>query len=148
MKFRTVVELRGQTATGVQVPLEVVEALGAGKHPPVLVTINGFTYRSSIAFYRGEIVLGISAENRAGTGVTPGDEIEVDVELDTAVREVSVPEDFGRALDADPLARQFFDRLSYSNKRRFVIPIDDAKSPETRQRRIEATVARMREGRI
>lgn len=148
MRFRTVVELRGATATGVQVPLEIVEALGAGKHPPVRVTINGFTYRSSIAFYRGEIVLGISAENRAATGVKPGDEIEVEVELDTQVREVVVPSDFGRALDADPLARQFFDRLSYSNKRRFVIPIDDAKSPETRQRRIEKTVAQMREGRL
>ena len=141
-------ELRGRTATGVQVPLEVVEALGGGKHPPVRVTINGFAYRSSIAFYGGQIVLGISAENRSATGVKPGDEIEVDVELDTEVRVVTVPDDFGRSLDADPAARKFFDRLSYSNKRRFVIPIDDARSPETRQRRIEKTVAQMREGRI
>lgn len=148
MKFRTVVELRGPTATGFQVPLEVVEALGAGKRPPVLVTINGFTYRSTVAVYGGEILLGISAENRVGTGARAGDEIEVEVVLDTAVREVEIPADLGSALDADPAARQFFDRLSYSNKRRFVIPIDDAKSPETRQRRIEATVVRMREGRL
>jgi hypothetical protein len=148
MKFRTVVELRGPTATGVQVPLQIVEALGGGKHPPVLVTINGFTYRSSIAFYRGEIVLGISAENRAATGVKPGDEIEVEVVLDTAVREVEVPADLSTALDANPAARQFFESLSYSNKRRFVIPINDAKSPETRQRRIEKTVIQMAERRL
>ena len=148
MKFRTIVELRGTTATGVQVPLAVVEALGAGKHPPVRVTINGYSYRSSIAFYRGEIVLGISAENRAAAGVKPGDEIEVEVELDTDVREVEVPADFNQALDANPAARTFFDGLSYSNKRRFVIPINDAKSPETRQRRIEKTVAQMSEGRL
>jgi len=148
VKFRTVVELRGTTATGFQVPPEIVEALGAGKRPPVRVTINGFTYRSTIAVYGGEILLGINADNRVGTGVKPGDEIEVDVELDTDVREVEVPGDLSAALDADSAARTFFESLSYSNKRRFVIPINDAKSPETRQRRIEATVTRMREGRL
>jgi hypothetical protein len=148
MRFRTVVELRGTTATGFQVPPEVVDALGQGKRPPVKVTINGYTYRSTVAVYGGEILLGISAENRAATGVTAGDEIDVDVELDTDVREVTVPDDFAAALNADSVARRFFDGLSYSNKRRFVIAIEDTKSPETRQRRIDKTVIQMREGRL
>jgi hypothetical protein len=148
MKFRTVVELRGTTATGFQVPSEVVEALGRGKRPPVRVKIKGYTYRSTVAVYGGEILIGLSAENRVVTGVRAGEEIEVELELDTEPREVVVPDDFGQALDADPVARRFFDGLSYSNRRRFVIAIDDARTPETRQRRIEKTVSQLREGRI
>jgi antitoxin component of MazEF toxin-antitoxin module len=84
MRFRTTVELGGRTATGMRVPPEVVEALGAGKKPPVRVTIGGHTYRSTVATRGGVYLLPISAENRAGAGVAAGDEVEVDVELDDA----------------------------------------------------------------
>ncbi len=148
MNFRTLVELGGKTATGMRVPAAVVESLGSGKKPAVRVTINGYTYRSTVAVYGGDFFLPVSAEVRERSGVAAGDEIEVAIELDTEPREVVVPPDFAAALDADPDARRFFEGLSYSNKRRFVLAIEDAKTPETRQRRIEKSIEKLREGRI
>jgi Bacteriocin-protection, YdeI or OmpD-Associated/Domain of unknown function (DUF1905) len=147
MRFRTTLELGGKTATGFRVPADVVEALGKGKRPPVLVTINGYTYRNTVAVYGDAYMLGVAAEHRAATGIKAGDEIEVDLELDSAPREVEVPADFAAALDADPDAKRFYEGLSYSNKRRFTLSIEDAKSEETRKRRIEKSVSQLREGR-
>jgi len=147
MTFRTVIELGGTTATGLRVPDDVVAALGAGKRPAVLVRIGSHSYRSTIAVMDGAFMLPLSAENRAAAGVAAGDEVEVMIELDTAPREVVVPHDFAAALDADPEARRTFDGLSYSNKRFHVEPITGAKTPETRQRRIEKSVAILHEGR-
>lgn len=146
MNFTTTVELGGKTATGIRVPAAVVESLGSGKKPAVRVTINGYTYRSTVAVYGGEFFLPVSAEVRERSGVAAGDEIEVAVELDTEPREVEVPADFAAALDADAAARQFFDRLSYSNKRRIVLSIEDAKTAETRLRRIDKAVDNLRSG--
>src|SRR6187455_1685797 len=100
MRFRTTLLQNDKTATGFRVPDDVVETLGKGKRPPVRVTINAYTYRSTVAVLGGEYMLGVSAENRAGAGVKGGDCIEVDLELDTSPREVSVPADFAAALDA------------------------------------------------
>jgi Domain of unknown function (DUF1905)/Bacteriocin-protection, YdeI or OmpD-Associated len=146
MKFRATVELAGKTATGVQVPAEVVESLGAGKRPPVRVTINGYTYRSTIAPMGGVFMLGISAEVREKSGVAAGDTIDVDIALDTEPREVTPPPDFLAALENDAEAKRFFERLSYSNTRRIVQSIEDAKSAETRQKRIASAVVRLHEG--
>jgi hypothetical protein len=129
------------------VPPEVVEALGRGKRPPVRVTIGDHTYRSTVAAYGDVFMLPLAAEHRDAAGVAAGDEVEVDVQLDTEPREVVVPPDFAAALDADPEARRFFDGLSYSNRRRFVLSIEDAKTEETRRRRIVGAVERLREGR-
>lgn len=148
MRFTTTLELGGKTATGFRVPPDVVEALGKGKRPPVLVTINGHTYRNTVAVYGDVYMLGVAAEHRAAAGVEAGDRIDVELELDTAPREVEVPADFAAALDAEPEARRFFESLSYSNKRRFTYSIEDAKSAETRQRRIDKSVQQLREGRI
>jgi len=148
MRFRTTIQLEGKTATGFRVPSEVVEALGTGKRPPVRVTIGGHTYRSTVAAYGDVFMLPLSAENREAAEIAAGDEVEVDVELDTQPREVTAPPDFAAALDGDPDARRFFDGLSYSNKRRFVLSIEDAKTAETRQRRIDKAVRQLREGRI
>lgn len=147
MRFRTTIELGGKTATGIRVPDEVVEALGAGKRPAVTVTINGFTYRSTVAVMGGVYMVGVSAENRAGAGVAGGDEVDVDIELDTAPREVAVPADFAAALDAEPAARRTFDGLSNSNKSWHVLQVQGAKTDETRQRRIAKSVEVLREGR-
>ena len=147
MKFRATVELGGKTATGIRVPAEIIEGLGSNKKPAVRVTINGHTYRSTIAPRGGEFLLPISAENRSGAGVQAGDEVNVDIELDTAPREVTVPPDFAAALDDDPVARRFFDGLPYSQRHWFVLGVEEAKKPETRTRRIEKAVARLREGR-
>ena len=148
MRFHTTILQGDKTATGIQVPDHVVEALGAGKRPKVLVTIRGYTYRSSIATVSGAYMVGVSAENRAGAGVAGGDEVDVDIELDTAPREVTVPADFAAALDAEPNARRTFDALSYSNKSWHVLQIDGAKTDETRQRRIVKSIEALRDGRV
>jgi hypothetical protein len=146
MRFRTTILKGDKTATGIRIPDEIVAALGAGKRPPVRVTINGFTYRSTVAVMGGAYMVGVSAENRAGTGVAGGDEVDVDIELDTEPREVSLPADFAAALDAASEARQTFDRLSNSNKGWHVSSIDGAKTDETRQRRIAKSVEALRAG--
>ncbi|AIQ55377.1 YdeI/OmpD-associated family protein [Paenibacillus sp. FSL R7-0331] len=147
MKFRTTVILGGKTATGIPVPDEVIESLGQGKKPAVKVTVNGYTYASTVAVMGGQFMLPLSAENRKGAGVSAGDEIEVELVHDNEPREVSVPQDFAEALDLEPAARRFFDGLSYSGKRRFVLSIEDAKTAETRQRRITKAVQTLSEGR-
>jgi antitoxin component of MazEF toxin-antitoxin module len=146
MRFQTTVELGGKTATGLRVPPEVLEALGAGKKPAVTVTVGAHTYRSTIATMGGAFFIPLSAENRTAAGVAAGDAVEVQVELDTAPRVLEVAADFAAALDAEPAAKAAFDKLSYSHKRRWTLSIDDAKTPETRQRRIDKAVIALREG--
>jgi hypothetical protein len=147
MNFRATIQRSGKTATGIRVPDDVVAALGSGKRPAVRVTINGHTYRSTIAPMGGAFMLPVSAEVRDRAAVTAGDEVEIQVELDTQPREVTLPSDFAEALDRDSDAKRFFDGLSYSNKRRMVLPIEQAKTAETRQRRIASTVTMLKEGR-
>ncbi|MEJ7803547.1 MAG: YdeI/OmpD-associated family protein, partial [Candidatus Limnocylindria bacterium] len=147
MRFHTTIEQNGKTATGIRVPDEVVEAIGSGKRPAVTVTINGYTYRNTIAVMGGVFMVGVSAEHRAGAGVADGDEVDVDIALDTAPREVTVPDDFAAALDAEPKARATFDGLSYSNRSWHVLQVNGARTDETRQRRIGKSVDMLREGR-
>ncbi len=148
MKFRGTLLLAGKTATGFEVPAGVVADLGAGKKPAVTVTLNnGYSYRSSVGSMGGRFMLPVSAEHRAGAGIAAGDEVDIALELDTAPREVVVPGDLSAALDADPVARSFFDGLSYSNKLRHVLAIDGAKTAETRERRIAKSVGLFHEGR-
>jgi hypothetical protein len=146
MRFRATIQQSGKTATGISVPEEVVAALGAGKRPAVRATINGYTYRSTVAPLGGAFMLPVSAEVRQAAGVAAGDEVDVELELDTAPREVVVPPDFAAALDRAPEARRRFEGLSYSNKRRYVLPIEEARSAETRQRRIARAVAELQAG--
>ena len=126
----------------------MVEALGAGKRPPVRVTINGFTYRSTIAVLGGAFMVGVNADNRAGAGVKGGDEIDVDIELDTSPRELVVPAELAAALDADPPARRTFDGMSYSNRSWHVLQVIGARTDDTRERRIAKSIAALRDGRI
>lgn len=133
------VALNGKTATGFLVPPEVVAGLGASKRPAVGVTIGTYTYRSTISSYSGAFMLPLSAENRAGVGA--GDEVEVIVELDTASREVAVPEDFARAMEEVPGLRPAFDALAFTHRKEHVRAIEDAKTAQTRQRRIAKAVS-------
>lgn len=146
MKFRTTIVQSGKTATGIEVPPEVVEALGAGKKPAVHVTLGSYTYRSTLATMGGKFMLPVSADVRSKAGVEGGQEVDVTLALDTGPRELVVPEDFDAALNANAKARAFFDGLSYSNRRRFTLQVDDAKTAETRARRIEKFVAQLAEG--
>jgi hypothetical protein len=147
MKFRSTLRLGGKTATGIPVPAEVVESLGKGKRPPVRVTINGHSYRSTIASLGGEYMLPVSAEHRKGAGVAAGDEVDIDLELDTEPRQVTVPADFAEALERAPAAKQSFDSLPYSHQSRHVLAIGEAKTAETRQRRIDKAISMLLEGR-
>ena len=136
MRFKGKVLLAGKTATGVEVPAKVVEGLGSTKRPLVKVTINKYTYRSAIAPMGGTFMLGISDEVRKNAGVSAGDSIEVDVELDTEKREVEVPPELKKALAKDAAARKFFESLSYSRKVALVNPIANGKTTETRERNL------------
>lgn len=144
MKFHTtLLQPEGRSVTGIVVPAEVVESLGAGKKPPVVVTVNGYSYRNTIAVMGGKYMVGLSAEHRAASGLKGGDAIEVDIVLDAAPRTVQVPEDFAAALDAAGV-KTAFDKLAYSHRKEHVRAIEEAKTAETRTRRIEKAVAGLR----
>lgn len=146
MRFITVIELGGKTATGMEVPPAVVAALGSTKRPAVRVTVNGYTYRSTVATMGGRFLLPVSAEVREHAKVATGDTVAVELELDSEPRTVALPADFEAALATDEQARAFFESLSYSNRRRLVLAIEGARAEATRQRRIEKTIAGLREG--
>ena len=132
--------------TGICVPDEVVEKLGAGKRPPVHVTLNNYTYRNTIAVMGGKFMIGVSADIRSKTGIKGGDAVKVTLELDSKPREVEVPADFQRLLNNNQKAKQFFETLSYSNKQRHVLPVGQAKTEETRQRRMEKSIMELSKG--
>ena len=145
-RFRTTILQGDKTATGIVIPDEVVTALGSGKKPPVRVTLNGYTYRSTIATVSGAFMVGVSADVRAAAGVKGGDELEVTIDLDTAPREVDVPADFAAALSKEPAAKAFYEGLSYSLRKLHADSIGGAKAPETRARRLAKALELMRAG--
>ncbi|SEE07707.1 protein of unknown function [Rhizobiales bacterium GAS188] len=144
IRFRTTILQAGKTATGIQVPDDVVAKLASGKRPAVRITINGYTYRSTVAVMGGKFMVGVNAENRDKAKVAGGDEVDIDIELDIEPREVIVPPDFAAELNGDAKARQRFDALSYSKKKVLVQGIADAKTAETRQRRIDNALTELR----
>ena len=146
MKFRATVELGGNTATGIEVPENVVAALGSGSRPPVTVTIGGHTYRTTVARMGGRFLVPLSAENRTAAGVAAGDHVDVDIALDSGPREVALPADLAEALAQDEEARAYFDRLSYTHRKEWVRWIEEAKKTETRATRLARTVESLRAG--
>jgi hypothetical protein len=143
MRFRATLELNGKTATGIEVPPDVVEALHGGKRPAVTVTVSGHTYRTTVGVMGGRTLIPVSAEHRTAAGIAAGDVVDVELERDDAPRELEVPDDLARALDAEPGARAAFDALSFSGKRRYVDPVAQAKTTETRERRIAKAVTEL-----
>jgi hypothetical protein len=143
MRLHATVQLHGNTATGIEIPADVLAALGGGKRPKVTVTINGYSYLSSVGSMGGRSLIPISAEVRDRAGVAAGDEVDVDIVPDTAPRVVAVPDDLAAALSQQPAARQAFDRLSYSGQQRYVLSVEQAKAPGTRQRRVDKAVAEL-----
>jgi antitoxin component of MazEF toxin-antitoxin module len=135
MQFRAVVIPSGN-ATAVEIPDEVMEALGSEARPPVAITINGHSWRSRVAAMNGKRLVGISAANRTAAGIEPGQTIDIDLTLDTAPREVEEPDDLKSALDDRPGARAAFDKLPFGLKGKHVRDIEAAKTPEVRARRI------------
>ena len=147
MTFTTTLQLHGRTATGIEVPGDVVAALGGGGRPAVRVTINGHTFPSSIARRGDRHLIGVSAENRAAAGVAAGDAIAVGLELDLSSREADVPEDLADALAAAPDAAERFAALTPTQRGYFSSSVTEAKRPETRARRVEKAIAGLRAGR-
>jgi hypothetical protein len=139
MGFHTTMLQTGNN-TGIPVPPEVLDALGGGKRPAVNVTVNGYSYRSTIASMGGQHLIPFSAERRAESGISGGDEIDVELALDTAPRTVEPPADLAAALDAAGV-RAAFDALAPSRQKAHVVSVESAKAEETRQRRIAAVVA-------
>jgi hypothetical protein len=144
MDFRATVVLAGRTATGIQVPDEVVTALGSGKRPAVVVRVGDHTYRTTVAPMGGAYWIPLAAEHRQAAGVQAEQEVDVAIELDGAPREVAVPDDLAAAMD--DRARTHFDGLAFSHRKEWVRWVEEAKKPETRAARIEKTAASLREG--
>ena len=140
MRFETTMFLSGNN-TGIEVPPEVVESFGAGKRPLVVVTVNGFEYRSTIAPMGGMFLIPFSSDKRAATGIRGGDPIVVDLELDTAPRTVDVPDDLAAALDESPDARAKWDAFPPSSRKFGIAAVDAARRPETRATRVAKIVA-------
>jgi len=143
MQFRATIRLDGKTATGIEVPAEVLAALGPGRRPKVTVTINGYSYASTVGSMGGRSLIPVSAEVRSKAGIAAGDAVDIEVVADTQERVALVPDDFAAALHDAPAARSAFDKLSYSGKRRHLLSIEQAKTAETRSRRIDKAIAEL-----
>ena len=148
VQFRAVIQQTGKTACGIEVPAAVVDALGGSKRPAVTVTLDHYTYRSTVAPMGGGFWVGVNADHREASGLRAGDDVQVTLALDTAPRELEVPPELAAALDADPAAKEFFDGLSYSNRRVFTLSVEGTDNPETKARRVAKAIALMREGRV
>jgi len=129
--------------TGLVVPAEVIAALGSSKRPPVVVSLAGYSYRSTVAVMDGMFMIPLSKANREAAGVKGGDQVEVTLELDQAPRTVDLPEDLAAALETKPGARAAFDTLAPSMRKEFVRQVESAKAAETRARRIAAIVEKL-----
>jgi hypothetical protein len=136
----------GRAATGIEIPAKIVEALGAGKRPPVSVTLNGYSYRSTIAVMGGKYMVSVSAAVRAAAQVAAGDQLSVSLQLDLAPREVPVPPELQKALEQHATAKARFDQLSYSKKRLCTEPIERAKTADTRLRNVDKVIAALTKG--
>lgn len=145
IKFNTIIFQQGNN-TGIEVPEAVIEQLASGKRPAVHITLNRFSYRSTIGVMGGKYLIPLSAERRAAAGVKGGDQLEITLEPDTAPRVVDVPEELKKALSNNKKAEAFFNSLSYSGQLKYVLPISQAKTEETKQRRIEKAVNDLKAG--
>src|SRR5260221_4096239 len=143
--FETTVAASGNN-TGIVVPDEVIEQLAAGKRPPVLVNVNGYEYRNTVAVMGGRHMISISAAVRNATGLKGGDPIRVTLTVADTAREADVPADFAAAPTAAERARAIFGTLSNSMQRYHVDNINAAKNADTRQRRIDKAIALFLDG--
>lgn len=145
MRFHTTLQRFGESNTGIEVPEEVLAGLGRGRRVKVVATVNGYTYRTSIAPAMGKILMPFSSEHRKATGLTGGEAIDVDVVPDDAPRELAMPDDLAAAVADDPGAEAFFAGLSFTNQRLYVEWIESAKKAETRTARVAKAAEMLRE---
>ncbi|GLY15201.1 hypothetical protein Kisp01_22160 [Kineosporia sp. NBRC 101677] len=146
MQFTAIVQLDGKTATGINVPDHVVEELGAGRRPAVLVTINGYSFPTTLGVMKGVTKIPLNAQHRSASGVAAGDAVDVEIVVDTGPREVALPAELQSALQGEPEAAAFFTSLSTTNQKLFTTWIESAKKAETRERRVTETIDKLRAG--
>jgi Bacteriocin-protection, YdeI or OmpD-Associated/Domain of unknown function (DUF1905) len=144
--FTTQLQPRGPAAAVILDDAQVAAVGEGAKRFPVVATVNGYTWRTSVVRMRGEFLLGLSKEVRQGAGAEAGDEVDVTVELDAAPREVEVPEALAAALADDPEARASFDRMAFTHRKEYARWIADAKQEQTRQRRVAQALDMIRAG--
>ncbi len=144
MKFKTKILQLGNN-TGINVPEKIITALAAGKKPPVVITLNKYTYRSTVAVMGGKYLIPLSAEHRKKANVAGGDELEITIVLDTEPRIVELPDDFKKTLAKNKTASAAYEKLAPSKKKAIVVSITEAKTAETRLRRIEKAIASLLE---
>ena len=144
MRFDSVVEPGGRPATGIPIPDDVIAALGSSKRPPVTVTVNGHSYRTTAVRMGGRFLVPLSAKHREAAGVAAGQRITVEIDNDSAAREVALPDDLAAAMD--DAARTTYDALAHTHRKEWVRWVEEAKRPETRATRTEKTVSALREG--
>lgn len=146
IEMRTTLVERGPAAA-VVLDEKRVAAIGEGaKRFPVLATVNGYTWRTSVMRMGGEFLVGLNRQVREQAGVQAGDRVAVKLELDTAPREVDVPEPLAAALADDDDARAAFEGMAYTHRKEFARWVADAKREETRQRRVAKSVQMLRHG--
>jgi hypothetical protein len=146
LRFTTTLVPRGPAAA-IVLDDEQVEAVGEGaKRFPVAATINGYTWRSTVVKMRGEYLLGLSRATRTDAGVQAGDQVEVELALDTAQREVEVPDALAKALAGDVVAREAFDRLAFTHRKEFARWVGEAKRDDTRDRRVNQALELLHTG--
>jgi hypothetical protein len=146
VNFKTQLQPRGPAAAVILDDAQVAAVGEGAKRFPVVATVNGYTWRTTVVRMGGEFLLGLSKEVRQGAAAEAGDEVDVTVELDTAPREVEVPEALAAALAADPEAKASFDRMAFTHRKEYARWIADAKQEQTRERRLGQALEMIRAG--
>ncbi len=146
IRFRTELQKRGPAAA-VVLDDDQVAAVGEGaKRFPVVATVNGYTWRTSVARMGGESLLGLNREVREAAGVAAGDTVDVVIQLDGQPRQVEVPDELAAALSADPKAQAAFDAMAFTHRKEYARWIGEAKRDDTRQRRVTQALEMIRAG--
>jgi Bacteriocin-protection, YdeI or OmpD-Associated/Domain of unknown function (DUF1905) len=146
IQFKALLQPRGPAAAVVLDDGQVAAVGEGARRFPVVATVNGYTWRTSVARMGGEFLLGLPREVRQGAGVEAGEEVDVTIQLDTAPREVEVPEALAAALAADPQAKASFEDMAFTHRKEYARWIAEAKQQETRQRRVERALEMIRAG--
>jgi Bacteriocin-protection, YdeI or OmpD-Associated/Domain of unknown function (DUF1905) len=147
MKFKTKIVQSGNN-TGIHVPDEIIEKMGAGKKPSVVITLKKYTYRNTVAVMGDKYMVSLSAEHRKNANVSGGEELEVTIALDTEPRTVELPEEFQKVLNKNTAAKRNFEALSPSKKKYLVLDITSAKTEDTKLRRIEKAINSLMQGKV
>lgn len=142
MKYTAELKLTGNN-TGIEIPDAVLDELGAGKRPRLKVTLNGYSFQVTPGSMGGKVMIPVSKARREAAGAKGGEMLEVELEVDDQPVEIEVPEDFATALKTEGL-RPAFDKLAPSHRKEHVRAINEAKSEQTRQRRIAKAIEMVR----